>query len=467
MDEMTEVRQRSERAPASLKAHVAFLLSDLAGGGVQRMVTILARAFAARGARVDLVVCEPEGEFRRDLPAEVDVVPLRRCDPLRARLAVCRADLTGARLLARPMLSPKQGSTTLSYLPSLATYLRTARPDVLFAATSFLNIEAVLARRLARVPTRIVLSERNHFSSGKPRKDWRRRYLGPAMRHAYLQADAIIAVSEGVADDIAQTLGIARSAITTLHNPTLTPDFAIRTAEVVEHPWFAQGGPPVILSVGRLAYQKDFPTLVRAFARVRRRRPARLVIGGKGNAKQVGRIYELARELDIEDSVQVLGFLRNPLPYMARAAVFALSSRFEGFPNVLLEALACGTPVVSTDCPSGPREILDGGAYGPLVEVGDDAALAEAIVRTLDDPPAADRLKARAAIFDYETAIARYQAVLLGDPPLHKQLDVAADSSRGRRSGIPAAPAVPPIGGTPLAADQGLNGRNPTNTSRE
>jgi glycosyltransferase involved in cell wall biosynthesis len=412
----TEVAEDRERAPAALEAHLAFLLSDLSGGGVQRIATILAQAFAARGARVDVVVCDPGGEFGPDLPAEVEVVPLHRCDPLRARLAVWRADHTAARLLARPMLSPKHGSATLAYLPSLAEYLRTARPDTLCAATAYLNIEAVLARRLAAVPTRIVLSEHNHFSSGKPRKDWRRRHLGRAMRHAYLEADAIVAVSDGVASDLAETIGIPRAAVTTLYNPTLPPDFATRLAAPIAHPGLFDG-PPVVLTIGRLAYQKDHATLLRAFARLRERRPVRLAIGGKSSPKQVARVHELAEQLGIRADVEVLGFLPNPGPYMARAAVFVLSSRFEGFPGVLLEALAAGTPVVSTDCPSGPREILDDGVYGPLVEVGDDAGLAEAIARTLDDPPASERLKARAAAFDYDAAIARYEEVLLGPAP--------------------------------------------------
>ena len=416
MAEPIEVERSGARAPARLGVHLAFLLSDLTGGGVQRIVTILARAFAARGAQVDVVVCEAGGELRTDLPAEVGIVQLHRCDPLRARLAVWRADRTAARLLARPMLSPKHGSATLAYLPSLAGYLRAARPDALFAATPYLNIEAVLARRLAGVPARIVVSERNHFSSGKARKDWRRRHLGPAMRHAYLEADAIVAVSDGVASDLAEAIGIPRSAVTTLYNPTLPPDFAVRLAEPIAHPELFDG-PPVVLTVGRLAHQKDHATLLRAFARLRERRPVRLAIGGKGSPKQVARIHELADQLGIRTDVEVLGFLPNPVPYMARAAVFALSSRFEGFPNVLLEALAAGTPVVSTDCPSGPREILDDGVYGPLVGVGDDAALAEAIARTLDDPPASERLKARAARFDYAAAIARYEGVLLGKRP--------------------------------------------------
>lgn len=416
MDEATVAAECSEHAPASLKAHVAFLLSDLSGGGVQRIVTILAKELAARGARVDVVVCDPRGHLAADLPAAVNLVPLHRCDPLRSRLAVWRADRTAARLLARPMLSPKHGSETLPYLPSLAEYLRRARPHTVFAATPYLNIEAVLARRLAAVGTRVVISERNHFSGGKPRKEWRRRHLASVMGHSYPEADAIVAVSEGVASDLAEAAGIPRAKITTVYNPTLTPDFATRLATPIVHARLFDG-PPVVLTVGRLAHQKDHGTLLRAFAKLREHYPARLAIGGKGSAKQVARIHELADQLGVRADVEVLGFLPNPLPYMARAAVFVLSSRFEGFPNVLLEALACGTPVVSTDCPSGPREILDDGVYGPLVEVGDHAALADAIARVLDDPPDPVKLRARAAAFDYDTAIARYEAVLLGSSP--------------------------------------------------
>jgi glycosyltransferase involved in cell wall biosynthesis len=236
------------------------------------------------------------------------------------------------------------------------------------------------------------------------------------MRRNYLQADAITAVSNGVADDIARSIGIAREAITTLYNPTITPDFAAKASQPVAHPWFADGAPPVLLAVGRTTFQKDFSTLLRAFARVRQDRPVRLAIIGEANAKQTSRLRELAGELGVQDDFALLGYHPNPLPYMARAAVLVLSSRYEGFPNVLLEAMACGTPVVSTDCPSGPSEILDGGAYGALVPVADDAALAAAITATLASPPDRGRLRARAAMFNYRTAIARYAAVLLGEP---------------------------------------------------
>ncbi len=411
----TEVLAPPERAGRRDAPRVAFLMGNLHGGGVQRITLLLAEGLAARGADVDLVVCDAQGELSGQIPPTLRLVALERGNPLAARLAVLRADPQGAAAYLRPLMTIKYASPTLACLPALARYLRRARPASLFSATSYLNIEAVLARRLAGVPTRLVLSDRSHFSSGKPRKDWRQRHLAAAMRRTYAQADAITAVSHGVADDIARSIGIAREAIITLHNPTITPDFAAKAKEPIAHPWFAAGMPPVVLAVGRTTFQKDFPTLLRAFSRVRRERPLRLAIVGESSAKQTARLQELAGELGVRDDFALLGYQRNPLPYMARAAVLALSSRYEGFPNVLLEALACGTPVVSTDCPSGPSEILAGGAYGALVPVGDDAALAAAIGATLAAPPDRARLQARAAMFDYRTAIARYAEVLLGD----------------------------------------------------
>jgi glycosyltransferase involved in cell wall biosynthesis len=409
------IRVRPDWVEPRPAPHVAFLMGNLNGGGVQRMTMLLAGGLAAQGARVDLVVCETEGELREQVPVALHMVGLEQSSWVAARLAVLRADPQGLAAFLRPLTTIKYASPTLRYLPSLAHYLRRARPDSLFSATTYLNIEAVLARRLAGVPTRLVISDRSHFSSGKPRKAWRQRHLVAAMRRTYIQADAITAVSNGVAEDIASSIGIARETITTLYNPTITPDFATRASEPVAHPWFADGAPPVLLAVGRTTFQKDFSTLLRAFARVRQDRPVRLAIIGEANEKQTARLRGLAAELGVQEDFSLLGYQRNPLPYMTRAAVLVLSSRYEGFPNVLLEAMACGTPVVSTDCPSGPSEILDGGAYGALVPVGDDVALAAAITATMANPPDRARLQARAARFDYRTAIAGYAAVLLGE----------------------------------------------------
>ena len=179
----------------------------------------------------------------------------------------------------------------------------------------------------------------------------------------------------------------------------------------MDHPWFAPGSPPVVLGIGRLTTQKDFPTLLKAFAQVRAVRKARLMILGEGRDRQA--LEVLARELGVASDVDLPGFVLNPFPYMVRASLLVLSSAWEGLPGVLIEAMACGCPVVSTDCPSGPSEILDGGAYGPLVPVGDDGALAKAILSVLEMPPDPERLRARAALFSVERATDQYLQVLL------------------------------------------------------
>jgi|APTNR8051073442_1049403.scaffolds.fasta_scaffold06227_2 glycosyltransferase involved in cell wall biosynthesis len=415
-----------DRDAAPSSPHVAFVMGKLNSGGVQRMTMLIAEGVASRGVNVDLVVCDAQGALKDQISPSTSIVALTKSNPIAARWAALRADPKGISAYLKPLLTRKYASETLPYLPSLARYLKRTRPDSIFSATTYLNIETVLARRLAGVPSRLVLSDRSHFSSGKPRKEWRLRNLVAAMHRTYREADAITAVSNGVADDIARSVGIARDRITTLYNPTITPDFQAKMHEPIEHRWFADGAPPVLLGVGRTTFQKDFATLVRAFARVRAERPVRLAIIGESSDKQSGRLRSLAAELGVADDVQLLGYQRNPIPYMARSAAFVLSSRYEGFPNVLLEAMACGTAVVATDCPAGPREILDGGIYGPLVPVGDDAALAAAITATLDAPPDPTFLKKRAAVFNYDTAIDRYTAVILGDGSSHRAIEGGA-----------------------------------------
>ncbi|MCA1995460.1 MAG: glycosyltransferase, partial [Coleofasciculus sp. S288] len=191
----------------------------------------------------------------------------------------------------------------------------------------------------------------------------------------------IVAVSQGVATDLARTASLPLERIQVIYNPVVTPELLTRAKEPLDHPWFNPGEPPVILGVGRLVEQKDFSTLIRAFNQVRQIQPARLMILGSGREKS--RLKALVQELGLEDDVAMPGFVQNPYAYMARSAVFVLSSAWEGFGNVIVEAMAVGTPVVSTDCQSGPAEILDDGKYGSLVPVGDSKAIAEAILSVL------------------------------------------------------------------------------------
>jgi glycosyltransferase involved in cell wall biosynthesis len=408
-------------ATTSLKPAIAFLLLDLQGGGVQKMVSLVAGALARRGYPVTLLLYSAQGPLQEQLPADIRRVELKAVPGWLARLYALAADPAGFKSLLGPVILPRHTFKTLPYLPDLARYLRREQPVALFAATPDINVEAILARRLAATSTRVVVSERTHVSRwiALAPPDWRLRFLPGLMRRTYQQADAIVTVSNGVADDLASTAGLPRSRITTIYNPTVQPDLPVKAQAPLEHPWFTADAPPVVLGVGRLNKQKDFVTLVKAFARLRAERPARLLILGdvdnpSKRDRRHAQLLGLATELDVADDLRLEGFVANPFAYMARAAVFVLSSRYEGFPNVLVEALACGCPVVSTNCPSGPAEILDNGRFGPLVPVGDDLAMAEAIGAVLDRPLAKEHLRARAAVFSFDQAINSYEAILLG-----------------------------------------------------
>lgn len=358
--------------------HLALFMPSLAGGGAERIMLTLAEAFAECGYRVDLVVTRAVGALAGEIPASVRLVDL------------------GAKRIA-------------TSLPALVRYLRNDRPDALLSALAPANCIAVWARRLAGGATRLVLSEHNTLSQSTRGSCNRRERILPAlMRRYYPNADAVVAVSAGVADDLAFTIGLERQRIEVIYNPVVTERLH-RLAEVpIEHPWFGDSAPPVILGVGRLTAAKDFATLIRAFARLRKQRALRLLILGEGEER--AGLEALVRRLGVGDDVAMPGFVINPYPYMKHASQFVLSSKWEGLPTVLIEAMACGTPVVSTDCPSGPAEILEGGKWGRLVPVGDETALAEAIGAALRVPGADAR--SRAAVFSPDRAVGRYLRLL-------------------------------------------------------
>ena len=420
-------REHIGHTPAARR--IALFIKNLDGGGVQKVTLSLAEALSQHGCQVDLVLSQASGDFAKRLPDTANLVTLRAASSWTARKAVLTAapqDLAAFVHVALPMKS----THTLRYLPDLVRYLHQEKPLALLAAEPRLNCEAVWARRLAQVPTRLVVSEHLHLSHSKfGSAKWRKPYLPHLLRRTYGAADAIIAVSDGVADDLAASTGIPRTRITTIYNPVVTPQLQAKAQEPVDHPWFVPGAPPVLLSVGRLSEQKDFPTLLRAFARLRashaeqkgqerqRVRDVRLLILGEGPQRK--RLEALIKRLGLSAVVALPGFVSNPFAYMSRAAGFVLSSVYEGLPTVLIEALACGCPVVSTDCPSGPAEILRNGQDGRLVSVRDEVALAETLNRLLTSPPAREHLPRRAAQFSADKAVQRYLAVLCDTPDNH------------------------------------------------
>jgi glycosyltransferase involved in cell wall biosynthesis len=317
------------------------------------VIVNLVQGIVQRGEPVDLALAVAEGDFFDQLPRQARVV-----------------DLRAGRLIG-------------SLVP-LIRYLRRERPRVLISSMSHANLVALWAAKLARRATPVMVTVHNTMSESTGSNGGLERRL---LRTFYPWATWIVAVSRGAADDLARTTGVPRSRVEVVYNPVITPAVLALARRPPDHPWYAPGGPPVILGVGRLTRQKDFFTLVRAFAELRRRRCARLIILGEGEDRPA--LEALVAELGLHDDVSLPGFRDDAPAYMAGSALFVLSSAWEGLPTVLIEALAAGTPVVSTDCPSGPREILQEGRLGALVPIADAPALASAMERALDhtDPP--------------------------------------------------------------------------------
>lgn len=354
---------------------VALFIPSLRGGGAERVTVKLANGFADRGLKVDLVLAQAEGPYLSEVSPSVRVVDL-------------------------------QSSRVLASLPGLVRYLRRERPRAMLSALNHANIVAVIARIIAGVPVRLVISERNNVSlSIGASKTLRSRVVLHMMRKIYRRADVVMAISVGVANDLANVINFPRHQIPVVFNPVVTSELIEKSRILLEHPWLEEGKPPVILGVGRLTPQKDFATLIRAFAQVRTVHDCRLVILGEGELR--AELEQLIASLGVQDSVQLPGFTDNPFAWMSRVRLFVLSSRWEGLGNVLIEAMACGAAVVSTDCPSGPAEILEGGKWGKLVPVEDVEALAEAISENLQISDTTNSI-GRAMFFNVENAVNEY-----------------------------------------------------------
>ncbi|MEQ1846116.1 MAG: glycosyltransferase [Nitrospira sp.] len=351
-------------------------LPDFSTGGAERLNINLAPELVRRGFDVTFVVHKVQGGLVPVVPAGIRVVSL-------------------------------EAKRTLGALLPLVRFLRREKPDLLLSSLGPNNIIALWAATLARVKTRVIISQHNRVSQDSLEGRWQLRII-PKMYQLFLWlADGIVAVSGAVADELATITGIARNRITVIHNPVITDDFEKQLNEPASHPWLRNNNAPVVLGAGRLVALKDFATLLDAFALVIRERPARLIIIGEGELRE--RLLEQARRLGVADKVDLPGFVLNPLPFMLGAGVFVLSSRLEGFGNVLVESLACGTPVVSTASKGGVEEILESGRFGRLVPVGDVQAMAQAISAALAEEPKREELQRRGRSFTVAHAAAQYE----------------------------------------------------------
>lgn len=358
---------------------IAIVLPDLRGGGAERVALNLANSFVRRGYAVDMVLLSATGEFLPDLRPEIRVVDL-------------------------------QVKRTRWALPALIRYLRQARPAAVLACMWPLTVIALWARTLTRVPTRVVVAEHTTWSRSKLLDRWSVGWqVRTSMHRAFPRADGIVTVSQGAADDLARFANLERGTISVIYNPVVGTLKPSPVTPLAPEGWWT-GTHQRVLAVGTLKAVKDYATLLNAFAQLRQRADARLLILGEGEERIA--LQAQARQLGIESSLFMPGFVKDPSPYYQRADLHVLSSVAEGFGNVIVEALAAGTPVVSTDCLSGPREILSGGRFGRLIPVGDSMALAAAMAESLASAHDPAALKARAQDFSIDKAADRYVKLL-------------------------------------------------------
>ena len=357
---------------------VALFAPSLGGGGAEKAMLEIARELARLRFAVDFLVTRGGGAFWGLVPENVRLLNLNSWKAVTA-------------------------------LPGLVRYLRRERPAALLSTLEAGNVTALLAKRFFVRDLHLVVRQEVNCTAHFQDRGFRIRVAIVAMKRLLPAADAVVTGSLGVAEDLRRTTPRA-ARVWAVPSPVVTPELLEQAASPVDHPWFDDRRTPVILTAGRLVAQKDQPTLLRAFSEIRKARPARLMILGVG--PDGGKLMALARELGIHDDVDFRGFQSNPIAYMARARLFVLSSIYEGLPVALIEAMACGTPVVSTDCPSGPREILEGGRWGRLAPVGNWRMLARAIGDSLDDPVSPERLIARARHYSVEASVKRHLELL-------------------------------------------------------
>ncbi len=402
---------------------IAVLTPSLAGQGAERKALYIAAGLLERGHQVDLLLQRLVCHYPEEVPdrirlffssgrtdtrtqrnlGRITAIPRPLVpDPLPWRIRHPRVAL--ATRLRRKQL-PLLASTRLPrWAAGIAAYLDRERPDALLALNVLAATAAAMALRLGDHRVRTVATLHETLKHGR---------LLRRARLAYPRADTVVGVSHGVSTEFAKIPNLKRNPPRVIYNPVVSAYLERKSREPASHSWIGRPEHPVVLAVGKLNENKNFSVLLTAFARLLAQRPARLIVLGEGRLRP--RLLSLAQRLGIAEHVDFPGFVENPYAFLAKADLFVLSSRHEALPTVLIEAMACGCPVVSTDCSFGPREILEGGKLGALVPVGDSEALATAMDRALDTPPRRGALRERASFFSIERAVDQYEELLLGE----------------------------------------------------
>ena len=369
---LTTVQPQQDKASAvaAKDTRICLFPETLAGGGIGRTNLNLARGLLELGADVDFFLTSKKGALTEQIP-------------LRARVF-------------------EGGGSVKTSLRPLYQYLNQEKPHALITAHVHVNIASTLVHKFTRGNT--LLINTIHTATSTDDTTLKKRMLSKVSKFSYPHADKVVAVSRAAADDTADYLGLPKRRFDVIYNPVITPELFEKAEQSITHPFFNEAQ-PVIVSVGRLTKQKDYSTLLRAFALLQREVKSKLIILGEGEDR--AKLEDLVSELELTEDVSLHGFDTNPYAYMADAKLFVSSSAWEGLPTVIIEALALGTPVVATDCPGGTREILEGG-FGELVPVANPEALAIAMKESLRATPDKDKLRQRGASFSYLEAARNY-----------------------------------------------------------
>ena len=358
---------------------ISILLPSLRGGGAERVMLNIANTLATARYDVDLALVQATGPYLADVNQNVAIVDL----------------------------GSHRSSTAI---PSLIRYLRHRRPSTLICSLPHISVIGLIAKYLSMTNAKLIIVEHNTISQTVSNAASRRtKFLPTLMRLLYPHSDHIIGVSKGVAEDLEKTIRLPNGSVSVVYNPVITPNFEEMSCQPLAHPWFTPTSPPVVLGIGRLTLAKNFSLLVESFSEVRQKVEAKLIILGEG--PQRDSLADLISSLGLENDVLLPGFVDNPYPFIKQSALFVLSSRWEGLPTVLIEAVACGTPIVSTDCPSGPREILQNGKLGTLVPLCSKSALADAIHHNLVNHHTSAPNESW-EFFSLDYAVARYTEII-------------------------------------------------------
>jgi glycosyltransferase involved in cell wall biosynthesis len=334
-----------------MKKRIAIFVPSMRGGGAERAMMTLANGLASKKINVDLVLAKAEGTYLNEISSDVNIIDLNK-------------------------------SRVLYALPSFVNYLRVTRPNAVLSTQNHANIVAVIARRISGISTKLVLGQSNTLSViSDETPGFTEKLLPKLVKIFYPYADLIVAVSQGVADDLINYINCSAKKVQVIYDPVVTDELYRKSEEKLDHPWFNDKSFPVILAVGRLTPVKDFNTLIKAFILVRKQISAKLLILGEGECRD--ELEQIVLDNNLGADIGLPGFVSNPFPYMKHSSLFVLSSRTEGLPNAMIQAMALGLPIVATNCRSGPSEILENGRLGILTEVGNPELLAKSIIRIL------------------------------------------------------------------------------------